>query len=261
MAAISNSQKKLLNRMSPAAYKAGLGTVIQNMEGGGTGGDGEPADLTALTARVAALEDAANPVAITSFTISDPSGAVEVGKKLTSVSFAWDIFQFAKATSAKIVDVTGSADLYTVTLASGTKAQLVNITKNTAGNNGFRLQVVAGGSTINSSTRNVSWQYATYFGIGSDTIDAAGVKALATKALKSGTAGIYEFGASEGHKWICVEKNLPQPTTFKDANTGFAFPFNEPVEVTITNDEGVEVDMYCYRSVNSMSAAVSIQLV
>lgn len=229
----------------------------------GVSGEAGGGDLTQVEADIAALQSAVFPVAISSFTISGstPTSPLEVGRVLTEVDFAWSISQFEKATSAKIVDVTGSADLYTVTAASGTRAQAVNITRNTPGSNGFRLQVVAGGSTINSSTRNIEWQWAVYYGNSiSSTLNAAGVKAL-TKALRSSSIGNYTISGASGYKVVAIPKSMTQPSGFKDSATGFAVAMQAPVEVTIVNDEGVSVVMNVYVSTNSFSNAITIEAV
>lgn len=221
-------------------------------------GGGSGVDLGDIETRLAALE---NPVSISAFTITSPSGALEVGAALTSVGFSWNVSNFAQASSAKIRDVTGSSDLYTVTTASGTRAQAANITRNTPGSNGFRLEVVAGGSTITSTTRNVEWRWASYYGNGGATLDATGLKELSTKLLRSSTIGNYSIEDGSGYKWIAIVKSLTQPSSFKDANTGFAVTMQSPIEVTIENDEGVEVVMNAYRTTNSFSGAITIEAI
>jgi hypothetical protein len=50
--------------------------------------------------------------------------------------------------------------------------------------------------------------------------------------------------------------------TFKDANTGFAFPFNAPTTVSFTNQYGVAgITMYLYESQFNLSATYSIEVV
>ena len=49
--------------------------------------------------------------------------------------------------------------------------------------------------------------------------------------------------------------------TFKDANTGFAFPFNAPTTVTFTNQYGVAgITMYLYESQFNLSATYTIEI-
>lgn len=221
-------------------------------------GGGSGVDLGDIETRLAALE---NPVSISAFSITSPSGALEVGAALTSVGFSWNVSNFAQASSAKIRDVTGSADLSTVTTASGTTTRSVNITKTTPTTHGFRLEVVAGGSTITSTTRNVEWRWASYYGnSASSTLNEAGVKAL-TKSLRSSTIGNYAISSASGYKVVAVPKSMTQPSGFKDSATGLAVAMQSPVEVTIVNDEGVSVVMNVYVSTNSFSNAITIEAV
>lgn len=49
--------------------------------------------------------------------------------------------------------------------------------------------------------------------------------------------------------------------TFKDANTGFAFPFNTPTTVSFTNQNGVAgITLYLYESQFNLSATYSIEV-
>lgn len=232
------------------SVKADIANLIEN---GGAG-----AGLTELTARVDALE---NPVSISSFTITSPTEALEVGAELTSVSFGWSVANFDSADSANIRDVSANTNIQAISEASGTHTEAVSVTKSAPGTQSYRLDVVAGARTISSTTRTIEWRYASYYGNGGETIDAAGVKALATKILRSSLTGNYTISDATGYKWIVIPKSLTQPSSFKDAGTGFAVAMQAPIDVEITNDEGVSVTMSAYRTTNSFGGAITIEAV
>jgi hypothetical protein len=50
-------------------------------------------------------------------------------------------------------------------------------------------------------------------------------------------------------------------TSFKDAGTGFSFPFNTPTSVSFVNQNGATVPMYLYQSTNTLTGAYSILVV
>ena len=116
-----------------------------------------------IETRLAVLE---NPVSISAFSITSPSGALEVGSALTSVTMNWTIGNHASAESARIYDVSASAGIETLTVAaSGTHTEAVSITKSAPGTQQYRLEVTDKSErVINSSTQTINWYYPTYFG-------------------------------------------------------------------------------------------------
>lgn len=225
-----------------------LEAAIANFEGG-TGGS---VDLTELTARVDALE---NPVSISAFTITNPTTALEVGATLASLGISWAI---NNATTGNVRDITNSVDIHTINTSSGTATITgLSITKSTPLSNSFQLQV----GSVNSTTRTVSWQWAMYYGNSANTtLTAEQAKAL-TKQLRSSAVGNYAIADATGYKHILIPKSITQPSGFKDSGTGFAVAMQAAVEVTITNDQGVEVVMNDYRTTNSFGGAITIEAV
>lgn len=213
-------------------------------------------DLSSIEARLAALE---NPVSILSFTIISPVNPLEVGEELTNIGFSWEIENFAMADSARVIDVTGEETLYAITTETGSTSQPISMSKTIPSTNSFRLDVFIGGNTIPSTVRTVSWRYPTYYGNGGATIDADGIKELATKSLRSSAIGNYEIADELGYKWIVLPKSLTQPTDFRES--GFPVAMQSPIEVTMVNDYGVSIVMNAYRTTNSFSDPITIESV
>lgn len=260
MADLTDYQVKILNRLSPAAARSKLGDELKALvdeleESKAAIANLGGADLTEVDARLDVLE---NPVSISSFSITNPVNPIEVGATLASVAFSWGITNYEYATSAKIRDISANVDIETLTAGTGTHTETVDLVNTVPTTQNYRLDVVVGGKIISSAVRSVNWYWATYHGNGGDSIDEAGVKAL-TKTLKSGTTGNFSIADAMGYKWIIVEKNLSQPTSFKDSATGFAVAMQSPIEITITNDQGITEVMFAYRTTNSFGGAITIQ--
>jgi hypothetical protein len=222
------------------------------------------ADVAALASSVGvvstSLAPLVNPVTIPTFTIN-PVGPLEVGDTLTQVAFTWAIEHIANAASAKIVDASASQEVVSVSSENGSHTQTgLSITKSVTGNQSYQLQALdKNNKAINSVVRTIEWYYATYCGSSAATsLDATSVKTLATKALKSGKNGNYTCPAGN-YKYIAYPKSWGT-STFKDYNTGLGFDMQAPVEVAITNDKGVSVVMYVYRSTNKLTSETIIQV-
>jgi hypothetical protein len=231
--------------------------AIANL-GGGTGGVDEAAVRAIVIETTAPL---VNEVTA-GLTITSPSGSLEVGAELTSVSFSWTIGNHESAKSARIADVNNSYSSVEVVAvaASGTHTETVSITKTEPGTQSYRFDVTDKlDRVVTSPIRTINWYYATYCGSSASTsLDAAGVKALATKALKSAKNGNYTCPAGN-YKYIAYPKSWGT-STFKDYATGLGFDMQAPATVTITNDEGVSVEMYVYRSTNKLASETTIQV-
>lgn len=112
----------------------------------------------------------------------------------------------------------------------------------------------------------IEWLFRSYWGNRpSQTIDEAGVKALANSALRGGKAGLYPIGpAASNYKWVCYPTSFGLTNTstgFKDDLTGFFVPMVDPIVVDVTNGFGVSQDYYCYRSYYPLGGTVKVRIV
>ena len=223
------------------------------------GGGGDLAELTSrlteLTSRVSALE---NPVAINSFTIVNPNAPREVGQTLSRVTFSWEIENYS-GTGAKLQDITSNLKLVDITSATKTHSQAVDVTKNTPGTQSYQLQITVGTKTINSTTRSINWYYPLFYGSSTKAsgLTEAEIEAF-TKNLKANAEGTYSFSAVEdSYKWIFVHESF-NPTSFKSG--GSDMPMQSPITITITNEFGVSINLKGYRTTNSTSSAIDLDV-
>lgn len=90
-----------------------------------------------------------------------------------------------------------------------------------------------------------------------DTLTEIDVKDLRLSELKANINGEYEMLAG-GYKWFCYPVSMGTRTNFYDVNTSFPIAMNVPQTISITNDFGVTLNYYCYRTFNMLGGAITI---
>lgn len=219
----------------------------------------ESTTVYSLQSSVSAL---INPATIAIFSITDPSSALEVGDRLTSIEFNYVIMNWASVKSAKIVDITTGIpeDVETIIEASGTVTKAVDYTNAVAATRTYKLDLVDGNDKATTSLKTVKWYWATYSGSSaSASLDESGIEGL-TKTLKSGFTGDYVFTDASGHKYLCYPNELGVATSFKDKSTGFAVDMQPATTISITNVNGVATTYNVHRTTNSFSGAITISV-
>jgi hypothetical protein len=104
----------------------------------------------------------------------------------------------------------------------------------------------------------INWYWLLHYGTSTNTsLTETQIKALVGSILTPTTARTYNFAAG-GYKYICVNEDLPQPTSFKDSSTLLDIPFEAAVTVSVTNVNSIISNYKVYRSTNSMGAAIGI---
>jgi len=110
-----------------------------------------------------------------------------------------------------------------------------------------------------------SWHYRIYYGNDvADTMDEAGIHALANSRLQGVRAGTVAFPAEDGtYKWVCYPTayGFADPATkFIDTVTNLNVPMEDPITVTVTNVHGHTADYYAYRSINKINGALNVRV-
>ena len=120
----------------------------------------------------------------------------------------------------------------------------------------------AQGGAIASRSRTVNWQHRQYYGNHSSAaLTEVQLKTL-TNLLKVGHSGTYSFPAGTTvYKWLCFVDSEAQPTEFKDAGTNLSVPFEDAIDVSITNSVGLALTLKCYRSTNQLNGAILIKAI
>jgi hypothetical protein len=208
-----------------------------------------------------------NPT-FTAFAITGVS-TLEVGQKITgSKNFTWTISDptHAAANSINIYDtiipqtlvtghsITSPAAFDFSTLPGG------GVELDAPGSYVWQIEATNTNVPPATFTRNytANWYWLLHYGTSTNTsLTEAQILALTSSLLTPTTARTYNFAAG-GYKYLCVNEDLPQPTTFKDASTMLDVPFEAAVTVSVTNAFGIVSNYKVYRSTNIMGAAISI---
>lgn len=195
--------------------------------------------------------------AITSF--SPGFGTLlEVGQNLVNPSFTASYNNLP--VSAQIADGINAALVLTTPFTAGTEPHTYTQSTNNATVT-FTLTAV-GGST---KTANVgtAWQPLVYFGIQTPgTLNAAFITTLPSDQLQPSFANTYAIGAGGNTKraYLAYPASYGTPSSFKDANTGFAVPMSVVATVSVTNTQTnpVTQNYTLYASDNLLNAAFNL---
>jgi len=210
------------------------------------------------------------------FTITGFSGGsiVEVGEPISNPTFSASYSSTPASAEITNTDNIDSPLVLISPYTSGTVTGNFTYTSPTVSYVLFTLTAVA--ATTQNAYQYIYYEIRDYGGVGapgatatvtSSTYPSTPMATLSTGDMLSDEGLFYgtetgsifgPFSPSAQKIYLLLQGGSH---TFKDANTGFAFPFNAPTTVTFTNQYGVAgITMYLYESVNSLSAAYSIEV-
>ncbi len=145
-----------------------------------------------------------------------------------------------------------------------------SFSKNTQTDVVFTLTAV--GATTKMATQDISFEPRQFGGVAAS--GATGAVAAGVNATLTGGSGgsLFNEGITDNPVGDTYGPFAPTAEniyllltggthTFKDAGTGFAFPFNAPTPVSFTNQNGAVVPMFLYQSTNTLTGSYSITVV
>ena len=202
----------------------------------------------------------------TSFYIVGQASPLEVGQSIVAdPSFTWSTINPSNITPNTIIisDVTASTVIASGVADTPPEATTYGtVTKVSATSEVF--EIVATDTKNNSFTDNytVDWLWRVYWGDSASTSLLSGdVVALTSSQLQSGFAGDYAFSAASGeYKIFCYPASMGTATSFIDAGTGFAVPFNAPYNVNVTNAYGVTTSYNVHQSTYQLGGALTLEV-
>jgi hypothetical protein len=219
------------------------------------------------------LDDLGPAFAIDSFSGGE---TVETGVTVTNPSFT--VSYSSTPTSAQITNSDDIDSPLTLTspYTSGTVTGSFIHSSSTSTYVTFDLTAVA--ATTQNAVQYLYYEIRDFAGVGTagatSSVTASGNNAILSNsdtlaslglfyddtAEVGQTFGPFNFGGTSQVIYLLLQGNNH---TFKDANTGFAFPFNTPTTVTFTNQHSVSgIAMYLYQSTNSFTdTSYSIEVI
>ncbi len=144
----------------------------------------------------------------------------------------------------------------------GSEIQAVTeITKIAVATHTFSIVGVNIKETTFARNLTLSWKPMIFYGENVIvTIDEVTAKTLRVQNLATSFVGSYSFNTG-GYKYILFPKSFGTPTNFKDPSTNLDVAMEEIVqELSITNDFGVTLDYYAYRTKNVLGGAITINV-
>jgi hypothetical protein len=199
-----------------------------------------------------------------SFIITGQSTTLEVGDTTNAnPSFAWATTSTYNITanSIGIVDTTAAETLVTGhSVTSPAAITHAGVVLSSAGNHVYTISGVNTHGVTFTRTFTITAYWRRFYGeSASSPLNEAEIKALRVSGLASSYATTYVFVADASkYKWICFPSSWGTPSSFKDASTGFAVPFETAVTVSVTNSFGSTTNYDCYRSSNMLGGAISV---
>lgn len=201
--------------------------------------------------------------AFSSFLISGQATVLEVGASIAANrTFTWSSSNPSniQPASLELKDNTGN-----VVIASGLGygdspylSTYATIQKTSATLNTFRVSAI--NTKGNTFTRDftVYWRWRIYYGTSAaQTLNEAGIKALATSALATTMSGTKSFGAGD-YKYIVYPALFGTATSFKDASTGLSVPMEPVYTVSVTNVFGQVTSYNVHRTTNILGSTIDI---
>lgn len=93
-----------------------------------------------------------------------------------------------------------------------------------------------------------------------ESLDELGVKTLSQSELSDTINGTYTFEPSDGYKWFCYPAVLGERANFLNLDTSLDVNMDDPMLVNVTNDFGVSMFYYCYRTYYKLHGSIKIQV-
>ena len=202
--------------------------------------------------------------AFSSFAITGQGQTLEVGATTNAnPSFTWALTNSSNVVNdtINIYDTTTAEHLVTNHNSTGPAAVThAGITLSSAGAHVYTITCENTKLGTFTLTFVITAYWRRYYGeSASSPHNEAEVKALRVSGLASSYAATYVFStAASEYKWICYPSSWGTPSTFKDADTGFAVPFESAVVVSVTNTNGSTTNYNCFRSTNMLGGAISV---
>lgn len=204
--------------------------------------------------------------AFTGFYIVGQTSPLEVGQSIAAdPSFSWSVRNVINVLddTVSIEDVTASVNLGSG-LSINPPASTVygSVTKISATSEVFQITATNTEEGQFSDEYSVQWLWRVYWGNSASTSLISGdVVALTSSQLQSGFAGDYAFSAASGeYKIFCYPSSMGTATSFIDAGTGFAVPFNAPYNINVTNAYGVTTSYNVHQSTYQLGGALTLEV-
>jgi len=234
----------------------------------------EAEDINYLHDRILALENAQFQPEFRSFSLHEAPSHLEVGQYfpvgntlVVPIRFAWEILRPELIVDESIFISLGNRKIAS-NLPTSIRATTVDFDQPQAFNEPASLEFFIYGTSISdasfSNSLKVTWTDRIFYGTSTDTI------VTRTKVTRLSSNLLDSIDKSQVINFTCPEETnsfkifaLPKRYNIRyilDNKTGFRFAFNDPVEITITNNYNVVIPYNVYLSSYRVSPEVELKV-
>ncbi len=198
-----------------------------------------------------------------SFVITGLKSVYEVGEKIVAGSYnaLWTMSD-PQMLQDKSIEIDYTND--SLVLASGLdntgsqEVSLPEITFSYIESAIFKIKAISTSLQNVNKLLIINYMYKIYYGESPlDILTTQALKGLRASKLDENVDGMYLTEAGN-YKYICYPKILGLRDDFIDESTDLEIVMAEPQLLKITNDFGLEIDYYCYRTFNKLGSSLNI---
>ena len=198
-----------------------------------------------------------------SFVITGLKSVYEVGEKIVAGSYnaLWTMSD-PEMLQEKSIEIDYTND--SLVLASGldnTGSQVISLPEisfDYVDSAIFRIKAISTSLQNVNKLLIINYMYKIYYGESPlDVLTTQALKTLRVSKLDENVDGMYLTQAGN-YKYICYPKILGLRDDFIDESTDLEIVMAEPQLLKITNDFGLEIDYYCYRTFNKLGSSLNI---
>ena len=198
-----------------------------------------------------------------SFVITGLKSVYEVGEKIVAGSYnaLWTMSD-PQMLQDKSIEIDYTND--SLVLASGLdntgsqEVSLPEITFSYVESAIFKIKAISTSLQNVNKLLIINYMYKIYYGESPlDILTTQALKGLWASKLDENVDGMYLTEAGN-YKYICYPKILGLRDDFIDESTDLEIVMSEPQLLKITNDFGLEIDYYCYRTFNKLGSSLNI---
>jgi len=198
-----------------------------------------------------------------SFVITGLKSVYEVGEKIVAGSYnaLWTMSD-PQMLQDKSIEIDYTND--SLVLASGLdntgsqEVSLPEITFSYIESAIFKIKAISTNLQNVNKLLIINYMYKIYYGESPlDVLTTQALKGLRASKLDENVDGMY-LTEPGNYKYICYPKILGLRDDFIDESTDLEIVMSEPQLLKITNDFGLEIDYYCYRTFNKLGSSLNI---
>jgi len=205
-----------------------------------------------------------------SFSIAGQQTIIEVGETIngSSRAFNWATTNNSniQPNTISIADVSGGTTLLQDSINDGIETlSFTDVTLTSPGSQKFRVSAINTNNATFSRDYDINYLWRTFWGSDVDGVITGADILNGSNRLDNNGNGVYSTPAgAQSYRFISYPASFGKATQITDTATGLEVamdPAWNPATVNITNQQGVPVDMYVYRTSNQTAGELNMEVI